>query len=92
MRGWVCNLLVQLHLGIARAVTLGSKSRRTRDHILLPHMRLPLPGGPGPSIYVFPKATRGFEPISYTALLSALLHDTVYVFTQFDECTSTDCK
>jgi hypothetical protein len=34
------------------------------------------------SLYVlFPKATRGFEPISYReALLSTLLHATVYVF------------
>jgi hypothetical protein len=29
-RGWVCNLLVHLFLGLARAVTLGSKSHRTR--------------------------------------------------------------
>jgi hypothetical protein len=39
-RGRVCNLPVQLLLGIASAVTLGSKSRRTRDHILLSHLRL----------------------------------------------------
>jgi hypothetical protein len=51
-RGWVCNLLVQLLLGLARAVTLGSKSRRTHDHILLSHLRLPQPGGPGPCIYI----------------------------------------
>jgi hypothetical protein len=51
-RGCVCNLLVQLLLGLPRAVTLGSKSRRTHDHILLPHMRLPQPGGPGPRIYI----------------------------------------
>jgi hypothetical protein len=31
-RGWVCNLLIQLLLGLARVVTLGSKSRRTRTH------------------------------------------------------------
>jgi hypothetical protein len=31
----VCNLLVQFILGLARAVTLGSKSRRTHGHILL---------------------------------------------------------
>jgi hypothetical protein len=37
----VCNLLVQLILVLARAVTLGSKSRRTHDHILLYHLRLP---------------------------------------------------
>jgi hypothetical protein len=34
-RGWVCNLLVQLLLG------LGLKSRRTHNHILLSHLRLP---------------------------------------------------
>jgi hypothetical protein len=45
-RGWVCNLLVQ------SVVTLGSKSSRTHDHILLSHLRLPQPGGPGPSIYI----------------------------------------
>jgi hypothetical protein len=39
-RGWVYNLLVQVLLGFASAVTLGSKSRRTRDHILLSHFRL----------------------------------------------------
>jgi hypothetical protein len=51
-RGWVYNLLVQLLLGLARAVTLGSKSRRTHDHILLSHLRLHQPGGPGPCIYI----------------------------------------
>jgi hypothetical protein len=45
-RGRVCNLLVQF------AVTLGSKPRRTHDHILLSHLRLPQPGGPGPRIYI----------------------------------------
>jgi hypothetical protein len=30
MRGQVCNLFVQLLLGLARAVTLGPKSRRTQ--------------------------------------------------------------
>jgi hypothetical protein len=44
----VCNLLVQLLLSLARAVTLGSKSRRTHGHILLSYFRLPQPGGPGP--------------------------------------------
>jgi hypothetical protein len=41
-----------LLLGLARAVTLGSKSRRTHDHILLSHLRLPQPGGPGPRINI----------------------------------------
>jgi hypothetical protein len=39
-------------LGITRTVTLGSKSRRTHDHILLSHLRLPQPGGPGSRIYI----------------------------------------
>jgi hypothetical protein len=39
-KGWVCNLLVQLLLGLARAVALGSKIRRTHDHMLLSHLRL----------------------------------------------------
>jgi hypothetical protein len=51
-RGRVCNLLIQLVLGLARAVTLGARSRRTHDHILLSHLRLPEPGGPGPCIYI----------------------------------------
>jgi hypothetical protein len=45
-RGWVCNLLVQF------AVTLQSKSHITQDHILLSHLRLQKPGGPGPCIYI----------------------------------------
>jgi hypothetical protein len=51
-RGWVCNLLVQLLLDLAREVTLGPKSRRIRGHILLSHLRLPQPRGPGPRIYI----------------------------------------
>jgi hypothetical protein len=51
-RGWVCNSLLQLLLGLARAVTLGSNSRWTPDHILLSHFRLPQPGGPGSRIYI----------------------------------------
>jgi hypothetical protein len=39
-------------LGLARAITLGSKSRRTYGHILLSHLRLPQPGGPGSRIYI----------------------------------------
>jgi hypothetical protein len=37
-RGQACNLSVQLLLGLASAVTLWSKSRRTRDYILLSHL------------------------------------------------------
>jgi hypothetical protein len=50
-RGQVCNLPYKLLLDLARAVTLGSKSRRTHGHILLSHLRLPQPGGPGPPLY-----------------------------------------
>jgi hypothetical protein len=51
-RGCVRNLLVQLLLGHARAITLGSKSRKTHYHILPSHLRLLQPGGPGPLIYI----------------------------------------
>jgi hypothetical protein len=51
-RGQVCNLLVQLFLGLARAVTIGSKYLKTLGHILLFHLRLPQPGGPGSRIYI----------------------------------------
>jgi hypothetical protein len=51
-RGRVCNLLLQLLPGLARAVTLWSKSRRTHGHILLSHLRLPQPERPGPIIYI----------------------------------------
>jgi hypothetical protein len=50
--GWVCNIPVQLLLDPARRVTLGSKFLRTHDHILLPHMWLPQPGGPSAHIYI----------------------------------------
>jgi hypothetical protein len=52
IRGWVCNLLVQLLLGPTRTVTVGSKSCRTHDQILLSHSRLHQPRGPGLSIYI----------------------------------------
>jgi hypothetical protein len=41
---------VQFRLVLARAVTLRSKSRRTHGLILLSHLRLHQPGGPGPCI------------------------------------------
>jgi hypothetical protein len=49
---WICNPLVQLLLDLTRAVTLGSKSCRNHDHILLSQLRLHQPGGPGPRIYI----------------------------------------
>jgi hypothetical protein len=39
-------------MGLARAVTLRSKSHRTHGYILLSHLRLPQPGGPGSRIYI----------------------------------------
>jgi hypothetical protein len=52
MRGWVCNLLVQLLLGFDRTATLRPMSRSTGDHNLLSHMRVPHPRGPGPHICI----------------------------------------
>jgi hypothetical protein len=46
-RGWFCNLLMQLLLGLTRAITHGSKSCRTHDYILLSHMKLPRFISPG---------------------------------------------
>jgi hypothetical protein len=46
--GMVCNLLIQLLLGLARAIQVPQNS----DHILLSHLRLSQSGGPGPRIYI----------------------------------------
>jgi hypothetical protein len=51
-REWVCNLLVQLLLGFASVVALGSNFRRRRHHNLLSHVRLLQPGGPDHRIYI----------------------------------------
>jgi hypothetical protein len=65
---------IQIHVFLALAlvggVTLGSKSRRTHGHILLSHLKLPQPEGPGPCIYipqekggpVIPPGTGLFKP------------------------------
>jgi hypothetical protein len=45
------NLLLQLLLGLARAVTLRSNSCRTHDHVLLLHIRLLQPRRPGLHLY-----------------------------------------
>jgi hypothetical protein len=50
-RGRACNLLLLLVL--TSAVQFGSDSRETEDNILMSQfLRLPQPGGPGPSIYI----------------------------------------
>jgi hypothetical protein len=38
--------------GPCQSSHLGSKSRRTHGHMLLSHLRLPEPGGPGPRIHI----------------------------------------
>jgi hypothetical protein len=99
-RGWVCNLLVQLLLGLARAVTLGSKFRGPHDHILLSHLRLPQLGGPGPSIYIpqeqgglaIPLGTpfpfvASYDSQGYGGGILTRLH-TGYILSQFIYC---DC-
>jgi hypothetical protein len=43
---------------ICSVITQWSKSLRTRNHILLCHLRLPQPGGPGSRIYI-PKEQGG---------------------------------
>jgi hypothetical protein len=62
----------QLLLGLARAVTHGSKSHRTHGHILLSHLRLPQPGGPGPCIYIPQEQGGRYTPRHWVPLLSPL--------------------
>jgi hypothetical protein len=62
----VCNLLVQF------AVTLRSKSLRTHDHILLSHLRLSQPGGPGPRIYIPQEQGPSYTPKHWVPFLSPL--------------------
>jgi hypothetical protein len=52
MKGWFCNWLIQLRLGLARAITLGCKPLKTHDHIFLSHLWLPKHWGPGPLIHI----------------------------------------
>jgi hypothetical protein len=51
MRRSLYNFIVELLLDLASAITLGSKSRRTWDHILLPHLRLASFSLPFSSLY-----------------------------------------
>jgi hypothetical protein len=67
-RGRGCNLLLQLLLDLARAVTLGSKSRRTHGHMLLSHLRLPQPEGPGSRIYIPPNRVAQLYPRAHGSL------------------------
>jgi hypothetical protein len=67
----VSNLLLQLLLGLASAATHESKSRGTHDHILLSHLSLPQPGGPGPRTYTTPRT--GWPSYTPGALISLLV-------------------
>jgi hypothetical protein len=68
-RGRVCNVLVQLLLDLARAVTLGSKSRRTHSHILLSSETLPIWRARSPYLYPpgtgWPSYTPGYWVVFY---------------------------
>jgi hypothetical protein len=71
-RGRICNSLYKLLLGLARAVTLGSKSRRTHDHILLSHLRLP-PTWKARSLYLYPPGTGpSYTPGHWVPFMSPL--------------------
>jgi hypothetical protein len=47
-----CPLWREDGSAICSVITQLSESRRTRNHILLSHLRLPQPGGPGSRIYI----------------------------------------
>jgi hypothetical protein len=79
-RGWVCNLLVKLLLGLARAVTLGFKSRRIPYNILLSPLRLSQPGGPGSRIYI-PREQGG--PVDCFVFRIYLFYFISYLFIYF---------
>jgi hypothetical protein len=64
--------IVQLLLGLARAVTLESKYRRTHGHILLSLMRLPQPAGPGSRISIPPEQGGPVTPGHWVLFLSPL--------------------
>jgi hypothetical protein len=51
-RGWVCNLLVQLLLGLCQNSHSRVEVPQNSRPILPSHLRLPQPGGPGPRIYI----------------------------------------
>jgi hypothetical protein len=70
--GWVCNLLVQLLLGLARAVALGHKSCRTCYHILLSHLRPPPPNMEGQvPVFIPPLPRNRVAPLALGSLFIA---------------------
>jgi hypothetical protein len=75
-RVYAYNLLVQLFPGLAWAVTLGSNSRRSHDHILPYHLRLPQPVGLGFRIYITPERGNPVILLGTEFLLRRLLRFT----------------
>jgi hypothetical protein len=51
-RGRVCNLLYNCFWALPELSLLGRSPAELNGHILLSHLRLPQPGGPGPCIYI----------------------------------------
>jgi hypothetical protein len=51
-RGWVCNLLYNFFWALPDQSLFGRSPAELNGHILLFHLRLPQPGGPGPRIYI----------------------------------------
>jgi hypothetical protein len=50
-------------------------SRRTHDHILLSHLRLPQPGGPGPRIHIPQEQGGRYTPghwVPFSSLLTTI--------------------
>jgi hypothetical protein len=77
MRGWVCRL--QLLLALASAITLGSESRRTREHFTVSDSRFPFSSPPTTR-----RATvEVFDPASTRDSLSLILCSVVFCLCQF---------
>jgi hypothetical protein len=70
-RGRVCNLLIQF------AVTLRSKSRRTHDHTLLPHLRLLV------SLFIASYDSQGYASKSKSKLMTYYDRQSVGQFSSF---------
>jgi hypothetical protein len=77
-----------LLLGHARAVTLRSKSRRTHGLILLSHLRLHQPGGPGPRISKSYSAVRNFQHYHWEGCMGSMQCNVEFGY-QLSICSGT---